>query len=354
MERKFTMSGPISSEMASRMTRRFRELTPFRPHPLLRNPHAQTILSAYVWAATPTYRATRHETRLEDGDRIVLHDDKPEGWRPGAPAVLLVHGLSGTHASPYVARTAAKLNDRGVRTFRMDMRGCGAGASLAAAPFHAGRSADAAAGLAAIGALCPGSPLFVVGFSLGGNVVLKMAGEMGAAAPPDLQAVIAVAPPIDLAACCRNLARRGNAIYDRAFIRALLRHVESRRLLLPEAPHVALPHPPRNVYEFDDLVTAPLSGFAGADDYYARSSAGPLLCSIRTPTLIIAAADDPLVPASMFESCAYAPDVELHLTEFGGHVGFLGAAGFDPDRRWLEWRIVEQICSWNEAPLARS
>ncbi|MBW3598222.1 MAG: alpha/beta fold hydrolase [Planctomycetes bacterium] len=322
--------------------RSFRPIPPFRPHPLFRNPHAQTILSGYG-RRPPPHRAARHETLLDDGDKIVLHDDAPASWRAGDPVVLLLHGLCGSHASPYVNRTAMKLNARGMRTFRMDLRGCGAGLSLASLPMHAGRSEDAAAAVAWIAERCPGSPIVVVGFSLGGNMVLKMAGEMGASAPVPLQAVIAAAPPIDLAATCRNLACGWNALYDRAFVRALTRHVRERRRLLPDAPHVEFSRPPRGVYEFDDLVTAPLSGFAGADDYYTRASSGPLLKDIRTPTLILAAADDPLVPAAIFDAWPRSPAVELHLTDHGGHLGYIGVSGVDPDRRWLEWRLVEQI-----------
>ncbi len=321
----------------------FCDVPVFRPHSLLRNAHIQTIVGAYWWGRVPPYRAVRHETLLDDGDRILLHEDCPESWSEGDPAALVIHGLSGSHASPYVVRTAEKLNVQGVRTFRMDLRGCGAGSRLAAGPLHAGRSEDAAGALATIASVCPGSPLFAVGFSMGGNIVLKMVGEMAAAAPEYLRAVIAVAPPIDLAATCRNLGYGFNSIYDRRFVKSLLLHLENRRRELPDACHQDLTCRPRSIYEFDNLVTAPLAGFVDADDYYARASAGPLLANIHVPTLILAASDDPLVPASIFKAHAYSRAVQLHVTDGGGHVGYIGAANDDPDRRWLEWRIVEQI-----------
>jgi predicted alpha/beta-fold hydrolase len=321
----------------------FRDLPPFRPHSWFRSGHAQTILGAYWWGRAPAYRAVRHETLLDDGDRIVLHDDRPAAWASGHPVALIVHGLGGTHASPYVVRTADKLHARGVRTFRMDLRGCGAGAGVASLPLHAGRSEDAAAALAFLISHCPASPVFAIGFSMGANIVLKMAGEMADAAPEALQAVIAVAPPIDLAATSRNIALGFNRVYDRAFVRSLLRHVENRRRELPEAGFVELRSKPRGIYEFDNLVTAPLSGFAGADDYYARASAGPLLQNIRVPTLMIAAADDPLIPVRIFDAFRLSPAVQLHVTEGGGHVGYLAAPSHDADRRWLDWRLVEQV-----------
>jgi predicted alpha/beta-fold hydrolase len=225
----------------------------------------------------------------------------------------------------------------------MDLRGCGAGAGLASLPLHAGRSEDAAAALAYIVSHCPGSPVFVLGFSMGANIILKMAGEMAGAAPEALHAILAVAPPIDLAATARNITSGFNRVYDRAFVRSLLRHVEHRRREMPDSRLVELTCTPRGIYEFDNLITAPLSGFAGADDYYARASAGPLLQSIRVPTLIITAADDPLIPVRVFDAFPLSPLVQLHVTEGGGHVGYLAAQGDDADRRWLDWRLVEQM-----------
>jgi uncharacterized protein len=321
----------------------FCEIPAFRPHRLLRNPHAQTILGGYDWRRSSAHRAVQHVIALDDGDCIVLHDDQPAAWTPKDPAALLIHGLSGSHASPYVARTAAKLNARGVRTFRMDLRGCGAGAKLAHQPMHAGRSEDAAAALSKVAALCPKSPLAAIGFSLGANIVLKMAGEMAERTPEMLRGVLAAAPPIDLAATCRNISVGVNVLYDLSFVRGLVQMVENRRRVLPAARHVDLPRRPRRLWEFDDLVTAPLAGFAGAEDYYARSSSAPLLPAIQIPTLIVAAADDPLIPVRQFEDASYSPSVMLHITEYGGHVGYLGADGFDPDRRWLDWRLVEQV-----------
>jgi predicted alpha/beta-fold hydrolase len=172
-----------------------------------------------------------------------------------------------------------------------------------------------------------------------------MAGEMGSGAPGCLQAVVAVAPPIDLAATCRHISAGFNKMYDRAFVRSLMRMVEERRKAIPEARHIEMPRRPRRIWEFDELFTAPLAGFAGAEEYYAKSSSAPLLDAIRVPTLILTAADDPLVPVRQFETASYSPAVRLHVTEYGGHVGDLGADGPDADRRWLDWRLVGQIAS---------
>ncbi|OYV87501.1 MAG: hypothetical protein B7Z73_10010 [Planctomycetia bacterium 21-64-5] len=147
--------------------------------------------------------------RLHDGDQIVLHDDCPEGWQPGDRVALLIHGLAGCHQSIYMLRIAARLEELGVRAFRMDLRGCGAGVGLARLPYHAGRSEDAAAALETIARLCPASPVALVGFSMGGNIALKLLGELGEERCGHLDRAVAVCPPFDLLAGANIVAGSG-------------------------------------------------------------------------------------------------------------------------------------------------
>lgn len=315
----------------------------FRPSPLLRGGHAQT-LAAYLWpGAQHAYRATTHTVALDDGDRIVLHDDCPDEWTAGRRTLLMIHGLAGCHASGYMRRIAAKANSRGIRTFRMDMRACGAGFGLAQYPSHSGRTGDVNAALAAIAELCPGSPTALIGFSLGGNMVLNTVAQWDSSPAATVDSAIAVCPPVDLATCSRQLHQGTARPYDRYFLRLLLRRLEARRQRLPDAPHVRLDRPPRYLWEFDDQVTAPLCGFSGAEDYYRRTSPAPLLAAVRLPTLLVAAADDPLVPSATFAQFELSQAVELHVAQSGGHLGFIGRRGDDPDQRWLDWRIVERV-----------
>jgi predicted alpha/beta-fold hydrolase len=221
------------------------------------------------------------------------------------------------------------------------MRGCGAGVELAKKPAHGGRSEDVLAAVQFIGASCPGSQLAVVGFSLGGNQVLKMLGEWGSQTPSHVVRAMAVEPPIDLMACSQNIGRPSRFVYNRSFVRSLVRDARRRQGLSPKD----LCPPPRTVLEFDDRVTAPLSGFADAAEYYALSSSGSLLNSISTPTVILAARDDPLVPFHIFEDTRMASCVAFLPTCHGGHMGFFGRAEVDRDRCWLDWRVVEFACS---------
>ncbi len=319
------------------------ERPPFRPHPWIRGGHAQTLAGVYLRWAPHVERARRHVIALPDGDRVVVHDDNPPDWNPGQRAVLLLHGLSGSHASGYMRRASVKFAARGVRSFRLDLRGCGAGAGLAILPYHSGRSEDAARVLEWIAAECPGSPVTLIGYSLGGNITLKLLGELGDATCFGLDSAVAVCPPIDLEICSRNIGQGSNRMYDRHFVRSLSRGLAWLKQRRPEAPGIPLARRARTLHEFDDLYTAPVSGFGSAANYYRLASSKPLLGAIRKPTLLIAADDDPLIPRDIFNDLPPRDFLELLIAPGGGHLGFIGRAGSDGDRRWLDWRIVDWV-----------
>lgn len=315
----------------------------FRPHPLIRGGHVQTIVANYLPGRRYPYTAARHRIRLIDGDSIVLHDDFPGGWQPGGPVALLVHGLAGCHLSAYMIRIAGKLNDVGVRAFRLDLRNCGAAQGLARRPYHAGRSDDLRAVLGEIGHLCPGSPVGLAGFSLGANIVLKLLGESPGEVPENVERSVAVCPPVDLARCVDSLRRPGFGVYDRYFVKLMVRQLNATRRVLPEIPSVAIARRFRRIVEFDNHYTAPICGFGTAQRYYSACSASQFLADIRVPTLILASADDPLIPAEVFDDVAPSTTTILHIAESGGHLGFLACRGTDPDRRWMDWRVVDWI-----------
>lgn len=330
---------------------------PFNPHWLFRGGHAQTLAAVILRGTSAGERAVRHEVALPDGDRIVLHDDCPPGWSGGGKVALLIHGLAGCHASPYMQRIAGKLNARNVRTFRMDLRGCGAGLALARHSYHSGRSEDAAAALRAIERLCPGSPATLVGFSLGGNITLKLLGEAPPDVPANLQRALAVCPPVDLLECVSALRRGVNRIYDRYFTRLLLAQVAARQAVVSDAIVPAgwpfglrsngksQPGMPRGIFEFDDRFTAPIAGFGTAENYYRLCSSAQFVPAIRVPTQILVAADDPLVPGTTFSQLKIPSSVTLQVTRSGGHLGFLAQSNGDADRRWMDWRVVDWCCA---------
>ena len=321
-----------------------------QPHPLIRGGHAQTLAGVFLPGRLAAYRAVKHTVSLDDGDALVLHDDRPDGWQTGDPVVLLMHGLAGCHLSPYMIRLAAKLNDVGVRAFRMDHRGCGAGHGLARLPYNAGRSDDALAAIRRIIDLCPGSKLGLVGYSLSGNLMLKMLGERPELIPPEVACTAAINPPIDLSACMQGLLRPANRIYDLRFVRLLDRNLKARKKRMPEMPMAGYLGPSRRLLDLDDAYTAPVSGYEGAEHYYARCSSAQFVADIRTSTLILTARDDPLISVDSFERLTLPPAVKLHIAESGGHLGYVARGGQDADRQWMDWRILDWLTShWGES-----
>jgi predicted alpha/beta-fold hydrolase len=239
-------------------------------------------------------------------------------------------------------RLARKLWRRGVRAVRMNMRGCGSGQGLARYPYHSGRSADVLAVLDDLRRTCPQSPTTLIGFSLGGNIVLKLAGELQATAQQYLQRVIAVCPPADLAACSRRLARPANRLYNRYFTRMLQAAVLARHQRFPDLPPVHLPNE-LLLYEFDNLYTAPQCGFQDALDYYQQCSAAPLVPRITIPCHILFAADDPMIDPTVFDHVPLPAHVQVVHTTHGGHLGFLGTPGRAGGYRVMDAQLLEWI-----------
>jgi hypothetical protein len=321
------------------------EVRAFVPHPLLRNGHLQTLAGAYLTGRIPPYQAVPHLVPLPDGDWMVLHDDCPPGWRPGQRVVTFLHGLCGCHKSANMQRIGSKLNALGVRVFRLDLRGAGAGTLLARRSYHSGCTGDVRVALDEVARLCGDSPIGLVGFSMGGNVMLKLLGEVGGDAPWPIDRALAVCPPVDLPLCMDFLQRGVSRIYDRHFALLLFNRLLARRRKHPAVEVFHLRRRPRSLKEFDNWVTAPMWDFGTAENYYRRCSSAPLLPEIRITTWIIAADDDPLITVEQFRGLRTGPAVQLHITRGGGHMGFVAAAGPDPDRRWLDWRVMEWLKS---------
>jgi predicted alpha/beta-fold hydrolase len=249
-------------------------------------------------------------------------------------------------------RLAYKLWRRGIRAVRMNLRGCGSGVRLARQPYHSGRSADVWEVLLALHQDTPASPTALIGFSLGGNIVLKMAAEQGARAATYVSQVIAVCPPADLAACARLLGRPSNRLYEQRFMRLLRMAVDERQRHFADVPVVTLP-PQLSLYAFDNIFTAPQCGFQNADDYYARCSAAPLVPRIALPCRMLFANDDPFIDASVFDAVALPPHVQLIRTARGGHLGFLGWPGSAGGYRWLDTTLLTWITAHHDLPWPR-
>lgn len=282
---------------------------------------------------------------MRDGDQLVIHDDAGPDWITGDRVVVLVHGMCSSHAAPYVCRVAYKLVRAGLRTVRVDMRGCGAAKYLSRGHFHGAASNDIADVIQAVRQLSPLSKITVLGFSLGANAALRMAGVPDADLPAELDSILAIAPPIDIAWSSANLRQWGNRIYDHYFTWRLKAALRQRRRKVPGLMDNGLVRLPSRLVHLDDQFTAPVNGYSGAREYYRDASSAPLLVNVQIPTLIVSAQDDPVVPVAMFQRWPMSPAVELITPRHGGHLGFLGNNRGDPDRHWLDWRIVRWIRS---------
>jgi predicted alpha/beta-fold hydrolase len=310
---------------------------PFRPAPGMANPHAQTIGGRYLRPRAPVpFRRERVET--PDGDFLDLDFAELPGasWADAdAPVTVILHGLEGCSRSGYVLQTMRELAGRGIRAAAMNFRTCGGEPNRLARFYHSGETGDLGFVLRLLAERYPGAPLLAVGFSLGGNVLLKYLGESGAAALP--RAAVAVSVPFDLAAGARSLERGMGRLYTGRFLRTLRRKYLQKRPLIGDAVDHGRVLAARTFREFDDAATAPLHGFRDADHYYASSSSAFHLAGIRVPTLLLHSADDPFLPADAIPRAAARenPCITAAFTEHGGHVGFVGGTPWAPEF-WAE------------------
>ena len=341
---------PVLHEHRSRWTQVLTaKHKPFRPFAICRNPHVQTVGAFLFRGKMSDYSAVKHVVRLVDGDRLVIHDDRPNSWITGDRIAILVPGLCGCHASPYMRRVSDKLRRSGVRTIRADMRGFGSSELISRSHVYAGCSQDIRSILEYVSQLSPISQISLIGFSLGGNIIMKTLGEWGPHYPRNVDSAVAVSPPIDLLHSSWSLRRNGNRFYDYYFAAQLRARLSFRRRKVKGLIDNGMNPLPDRLLHFDDRFTAPVWGYSGARDYYQNCSAGPLLKAVRVPSIIVTSDDDPIVPAEMYDNFEMSSQIEMVTTRAGGHLGFLGPNRGDPDRYWLDWRICRWIASLDDA-----
>ncbi len=309
---------------------------PFHPRRWLRNGHLQTIAGNFLPRpkTLPVPVAEFVETVPPHGNQISTQILCECHWQLSAdratrPTVLLLHGLEGSSRSQYVLGNATKLWHAGLNVVRMNMRNCGGTERLTPTLYHSGMSADVDAVMRHLLHLHNLTSFALIGYSMGGNLVLKLAGDLGPNAPPQLKAIVGVSPAIDLAASADALHEPANRLYERRFVRALLKRFRRKAFLFPRAFDPNRSEIVHSLRDFDDKITALYSGFSNADDYYNRASAARVLDRIAVPTLILHACDDPFVRLTppTRASIASNPQIQLLETAHGGHCAFLA----DPD-----------------------
>lgn len=323
---------------------------PFRPAFWLPGPHAQTMAGRLLRRhPPPVFRRERLETH--DGDFIDLDfPADPPGTDDHSPLVLLLHGLEGSARRGYAINVYRALSARGVRAVGLNFRSCSGELNRTSRFYHSGETEDLGFALRTLRARYPDAPLGAIGFSLGGNALLKYLGERGADACDDVRCAVAVSVPYDLSAGADALdATPMGRFYTGIFLKSLVAKAEAKAALLENRCDLERIRRARSFRDFDDAATAPLHGFEGAADYYERSSSRAYLGQIRVPTLLIHAADDPFLPERAFPYAEVAdnPFLSAIMTRRGGHVGFIGGSPWRP-HFWLE----SEAAGWLAARLS--
>ncbi|QVM91712.1 hydrolase [Pseudomonas entomophila] len=320
----------------------------FRPATGLSNPHLQTLWGP-LWRKLPDLSRNRERLWLADGDFLDLDWHGPH--QPDAPLVLVLHGLTGSSNSPYVKGLQQALQARGWASVAVNWRGCSGEPNLLARSYHSGASEDLAETIRHLRAQRPLAPLYAVGYSLGGNVLLKYLGESGSAS--QLEAAVAVSVPFRLDQCADRIGLGFSKLYQAHFMREMLAYVQNKQRHFRDKGHqqgldeIERLGPLRNLrtfWDFDGRVTAPLNGFSDAHDYYRRASSRYYLGENRTPTLIIHSSDDPFVfDHSLPSASELAAQTHFELHSRGGHVGFVDGSlrnpGYYLERRIPQWLL---------------
>jgi len=315
----------------------------FEPHGWLKSGHAQTVAAAFAWRKFALPEGAERLFRVDAETQIKGVCHWQTGKRRDLPVIVVVHGLEGSCDSNYMRGIADKAWAHGFHAVRMNQRNCGGTERLTPTLYNSGLSGDYRAVLMEL--MSEGfEQIFFAGYSMGGNLVTKMAGELGEGAPKELTGVATVCPALDLSRCADALELRENYLYQRHFVKGLMERYRRKAELFPQRYSLNGFGPIRTVREFDDEITAPAFGFKDAEKYYESAGAKKVIGNVRVPLLLITAQDDPFVPYVSFLAARVTenPQVQFVAPEHGGHCGFISRfAG--AERFWAEERIVEWV-----------
>jgi uncharacterized protein len=316
----------------------------FRAHPWLRGGHVQTLAAFFLKRRITLPAAEQRLIEVEPGVSVLCHCHWQEERRD-ALTLIIVHGLEGSSESEYMMGIARNGLASGMNVVRMNQRNCGGMDHCAPTLYNSGRSADVAAVARNIVERDGVRGFVLAGFSMGGNLVLKLAGEWGSSGPTEFRGVVAVCPAINLAAGADALHEPANRIYEYYFLLQLFQRYRRKVRLFPKSFDASRVRGVRTLREFDDRVTAYYCGFTSADDYYARAAGANVIDQIARPALVIHAANDPFVrilPATK-EKLLSNSNITYIETEDGGHCSFIGERENDSDYdgRWAEHEVVE-------------
>jgi hypothetical protein len=314
---------------------------PFEPFALFSGSHQQTIIGSFLHMEKEP-KSQRLMVTLPDMDSLALEITTPSSWKPTDPTIVMIHGLCGSHRSPYLIRMTKKLSKLGFRCVRLNLRGCGSGKGHAKQLYHAGRSDDVYEALSLLRKQYPESPIVLVGFSLGGNIALKLAGELGSFGEKYLTGVIAVGAPVDLFSSVNLVNQKNNRIYERYFVRLLKSEVAYRHKKYPDLEKIHLPKR-LTMFEFDEYYTAPQSGFKNAIDYYRKCSSVIFIPQISVPCTILFSEDDPIVSSKTLDEIKLPENIRVFKTKRGGHLGYLSSPLSKGGFHWMDEVLIRWV-----------
>ncbi|OGT47311.1 MAG: alpha/beta hydrolase [Gammaproteobacteria bacterium RIFCSPHIGHO2_12_FULL_41_20] len=313
------------------------ETDSFKPAWWLPNSHLQTLWPVFCRRRQiKNLKLTRERVELPDGDFI----DLDWAGEDNGPIVLILHGFEGSIESHYARGLLQAISQNGWRGVFMHFRGCSGEPNRLPRSYHSGETNDVAIIIRVLQKREPGVPLAAIGISLGGNVLLKWSGEMGTHNP--LRAAIAISVPFELHKAASRIQQGFSKVYQWYFLRCLRIRLSQKFQVVAAPIDTAYLSQCRTIMDFDNSITAPLHGFADADEYYTIASSRQYLHAIDVPTLILHAKDDPFMTEDVIpQAHELSPQVKMEITESGGHVGFVsGAVPWRPEY-WLEKRIPE-------------
>ena len=315
---------------------------PFEPHPLLKNGHLMTIAAAFWRRRFELPPAEPRQFQVDADSKILGHCHWQKGKETSTPLLVLVHGLEGSSDSNYMLGIAQKAWRLGFHAIRLNQRNCGGTERLTPTLYNSGMSGDDRAVLDELSSGDGFSQIFFVGYSMGGNLVMKMAGECGENVPVALRGVAVVCPALNLSACADALERSDNYFYQRHFVAGLMARYARKAELFPQRYSTNGFGRIRTVREFDNEITAPQFGYRDAQEYYEAAGAKRVVDKIRVPLLLITAQNDPFVPveATRASGVEKNPAITFVAPRYGGHCGFISGVRGE-ERFWAERRIVD-------------
>jgi len=301
-----------------------------------------TIAAAYWPRRFALPRPEARLFRVAEDSQLLAACHWQEGKRKDVPLIAIVHGLEGSCDSNYVLGIAEKAYQRGFHVVRLNQRNCGGSEKLTPTLYNSGMSGDYRAIFEELAEGDGFTQIFFAGYSMGGNLVMKMAGEYGNAAPRALCGVCTICPALDLAACADALDKRENYFYQRRFVKGLMARYARKAALFPKIYSRDGFGRIRSVRQFDDAITAPCFGYRDAQEYYEAASARKVAARVRVPMLMITAQDDPFVPYESFLAAMVADNraIKFVAPQRGGHCAFISRQS-GVERFWAEARVVE-------------